>query len=284
MDNLAKRAARAAWAIAGAVKRPPRFPPGHYYSALPNRADEERASEWSTSDSDPVGIDIDRAAMTELVRTLAPMWPELDVKGRYHPSEMFGLADAVVYHSILRHFQPAQILEIGSGFSTAVALDTIESHGLHTKVTCIEPNPGRLLALLRPTDDVQLHRSAVQDMGLAPSRILGRGDFLFIDSTHVVKAGSDVVWNVLHVLPTLQPGVIVHVHDIFWPLEYKPSWIRERRAWTEIYLLHAFLCHNPEWRVLLINDLVWREQKDVVGSFAPGAAAERPGGLWMQRI
>jgi hypothetical protein len=87
---------------------------------------------------------------------------------------------------------------------------------------------------------------------------LEAGDFLFIDSTHVVKAESDVVWLFLHVLPHLKPGVIVHVHDILWPFEYPEEWLRERRDWTEGYLVHAFLAGNAEWEILLFSSWLWQ--------------------------
>jgi predicted O-methyltransferase YrrM len=283
MENLIRRAARAAWVMAGTLRRPPRYPPGHYYSALTSKADEDRAISWGASGADPAGVVIDREGMLDLVQVLAPMWPDLQLTGRYHRDVMYGLADAAIYHSMLRHFRPGKVVEVGSGFSTAVALDTIDAHDLSTRVTCVEPYPDRLRSLLSAGDDVTIHQKPVQEVDPEVFTSLVRGDFLFIDSTHVAKAGSDVVWNILHLLPQLKPGVIVHVHDIFWPLEYKPSWIRERRDWTEIYLVHAFLCNNAAWRVLLFSDLVWQENHDIVAAFAPDAVGERPGGLWLEK-
>jgi predicted O-methyltransferase YrrM len=221
--------------------------------------------------------------MRELVRSLAPMWPDLVCNQRYHATQMYAASDAAVYQSMLRRYRPNRVLEVGSGFSTAVALDTIDNHHLPTRMTCIEPHPDRLQSLVRPDDTIELLELPVQDAPPSVFSALESGDFLFIDSTHVAKAGSDVVWLFLHVLPTLASGVIVHVHDIFWPLEYHPTWLSARQDWNEIYLVHAFLSGNRDWRILLFNDLVWLRHPDLIQQFAPSMKREHPGGLWLQK-
>jgi predicted O-methyltransferase YrrM len=259
-------------------------PPGHYYSPLTNHEDAARAARWAAMGESPAGVRFDREEAAQLARTLAPMWSELSTDRRYRRAAMYELADAAVYHSMLRHFRPSRVLEIGSGYSTAVALDTIELHDLDTVVACVEPNPERLNSLLNNKDDITLYRQLVQDVPLSTFDTLAAGDFLFIDSTHVVKAGSDVVWTTLHVLPRLAAGVIVHIHDIFWPMEYKDEWLQKRRDWSEIYLIHAFLSGNPDWRVLLFTDEVWHAQPELVRMHLPAAADQRPGGLWLERV
>ncbi|WP_375476980.1 class I SAM-dependent methyltransferase [uncultured Jatrophihabitans sp.] len=271
--------------LAAAAKMPPVEMVGHYYSPLTNPADAERAITWASSTKIPVGVNIDLAATAALAAELAPLWSDLDVStGRYHRSLMFEAIDAAIYQSMLRHFRPARVLEVGSGYSTAVALDTIERFALDTRIECIEPNPERLLQLLREDDDVPLRQSFVQDVPLDVFDSLSAGDFLFIDSTHVAKAGSDVVWTTLRVLPRLKPGVIVHIHDMFWPLEYQARWLRGRRDWNEIYLIHAFLSGNPSWRVLLFNDQVLLDRPDLASKYFPDMPGHRPGGLWLERL
>ena len=174
---------------------------------------------------------------------------------------------------------------MGSGYSTAVALDEADAaaslHGL--RLTCIEPFPERLLGLLKEsdTDRVTVIRRAVQDVSFDTFGQLQAGDVLFIDSTHVVKAGSDVVWLFLHVLPRLAAGVVVHVHDIFWPFEYPAAWLTERRDWTEAYLLHAFLCGNQNWEVLFFASWFWREHPELVPS---ALVREDPGSIWLRKV
>jgi predicted O-methyltransferase YrrM len=279
--DTAKRRARI---LQSAVKLPPRSPLGHYYSPMTTPEDAERAISWKGEVETPAGVNVDLEDLAELACELAPMWADLDTTTRrYRRDVMYELVDAAIYHSMLRHFRPARVLEVGSGYSTAVALDTIDAYDLPTKVECIEPNPERLQSLLRPSDDVALRRAFVQDVPLEVFDELESGDFLFIDSTHVVKAGSDVVWTTLRVLPRLKPGVIVHIHDMFWPLEYKDRWLRERRDWNEIYLIHAFLSGNPSWKIVFFNDQALLANPALHEQYFPHMPGHRPGGLWIQR-
>jgi predicted O-methyltransferase YrrM len=279
-----RRLAKTALNVAKTATLPPLEPPGHYYSPLTSPEDNARAIAWAKRGDLPLGVQMDLQGNIDLAERLAPHWAELRLSSRYHPDVMYGVADAAVYHSILREYDPPHIVEVGSGYSTAVAFDTIEHHGLEATVTCVEPHPERLKRLLRPEDDVTLHESLVQDAPMELFTSLGDGDILFLDSTHVVKSGSDVVWTTLHVLPLLAPGVLVHVHDMFWPLEYQEKWLRERRDWNEIYLIHAFLSGNPQWEIALFSDYVWQKRPDLPQRYRPETATHRPGGLWLRKI
>lgn len=187
---------------------------------------------------------------------------------------MFGWADASVYRAMLGWLQPERIIEAGSGYSTMIALD--EGY----PVTCIEPHPDRLLSLVRPGDPVTLLRQLVQDVPLSLYGELAAGDILFIDSSHVVKAGSDVCWLLLRVLPRLAPGAMMHLHDIFWPFEYPAAWLREHRDWTEDYLLNAFLSGNAGWEILWFSSWLWRCHPEVVPEHL---RAEDPGSIWLRK-
>lgn len=280
---LSDKPRRVIAAARGYVVDRPRFTPGHFYSPITSAADAERAIAWKT-DEVPVGVPMDLDEMAAFATELAPMWADLQTTARYRPAEMFCLADAAVLHAMLRTFTPRRVLEIGSGFSTACALDTISAHDLPTEITCVEPYPARLYGLLRAGDEVTVHEKLVQDVGPDAFTDLAAGDVLFIDSTHVAKAGSDVLWLILRVLPSLAPGVLVHIHDVFWPLEYKDSWLRNRMDWNEIYLLHAFLSGNPSWQVVHFNDYVWQHLPGLVAAWLPDAAGQRPGGIWLRKV
>jgi predicted O-methyltransferase YrrM len=184
---------------------------------------------------------------------------------------------------MLNHLKPSRVIEVGSGFSTAVALDEIDSNIPALELTCIEPYPDRLLGLMRASDHnaLTLLREPVQSVPFSRYGQLTAGDVLFIDSTHVAKAGSDVNWLFLHVMPRLAPGVVVHVHDIFWPFEYPAHWLNEHRDWTEDYLLHAFLIGNTEWEVLWFSSWLWQCHPELV---PVELADERPGSIWLRRI
>jgi hypothetical protein len=124
----------------------------------------------------------------------------------------------------------------------------------------------------------------VQEVELELFQQLGAGDVLFIDSSHVVKTGGDVNYLYLEVLPRLRPGVVVHVHDIFLPGEYRKDWVTEEfRFWTEQYLLQAFLAFNSEFEVLLCNSYLGRYHRPALQNVFPKAPWWGGGSFWMQR-
>jgi hypothetical protein len=275
------RAHQTAQAVAAALKAPPYAPPGHYYSPLTSRGDIRRALSWH----DAPGVALNQAAQLAMAASAWPVLASPPPGPRYREDEgsvMFAAADAAVYRVMLGALRPSRIIEAGSGFSTAVALDEAGGNpclaGL--EMTCIEPHPARLRSLLRPGDAVTVVEQPVQDVPLETFEKLGAGDILFIDSSHVAKAGSDVTWLLLHVLPRLAAGVAVHVHDIFWPFTYPARWLAERRDWNEGYFLHAFLSGNHSWEILLFASWLWQEHPEAV---PPRLASGQPGSLWLRK-
>jgi hypothetical protein len=263
------------------VRHPPYVPPGHFYSPITATEDIERALTWSGCP----GVDLREEEQVLLASEMSSRLLEPAPGPRYRAANsMYGEADAAVYRFMLDRYRPARLVEVGSGYSTALALDEAETNpNLSTmNLTCIEPFPDRLLGLLRAGDQDRLTvvRQPVQQVDMAVYDRLGRNDILFIDSTHVAKAGSDVLWLFLHVLPRLAAGVLVHVHDVFWPFEYPEAWLREGRDWTEIYFLHAFLVGNTDWRMVLFSSWLWRCRPDLVPG---GALRDDPGSLWLVR-
>jgi hypothetical protein len=177
---------------------------------------------------------------------------------------------------MIRHFLPGRILEVGSGYSTLAA--RLAKAG---RLECIEPFPQPWLH--RVAD--RLIVSPVQDVPLSEFESLEANDILFIDSTHVAKIGSDVVFVFLQVLPRLKAGVVVHVHDIFLPFETPRSWVKDLLIfWNEQYLLGAYLAHNRDWEVLAANHWLGRTQPEAMLRLFP--MADPPGGssFWMRRV
>ena len=76
----------------------------------------------------------------------------------------------------------------------------------------------------------------IQNIGIERFLELNQGDMLLIDSSHVVKTGSDVNHILFNILPSLKSNVYVHFHDIFYPFEYPTHWVYEGRAWNEARL------------------------------------------------
>jgi hypothetical protein len=254
-------------ALKSAVITPPWQPDGHYYSPVPSADDTARALSQAPSWRD---VDLEEDNQRRLAAELLPVARRFAGQ-RWCDNPMFGFHDASVYFAVLDRLRPRRVVEVGSGYSTAVALD----FGV-PDVVSVEPYPDRLLEVIRRGDPVTLIRKPVQDVEVST---LTSGDLLFIDSTHVSKAGSDVNWLLFDVLPEVEPGTWVHFHDIFWPRGYPDAWLRERRAWNEAYLVRAFLAHNRAWRVRLFANWLWKN----VPEFRQEYSGE-PGSLWLERV
>jgi len=172
---------------------------------------------------------------------------------------MFGYSDAIFLYSFLRKHKPKRIIEVGSGFSSAVMLDTIDScFSEKPEMTFIEPYPERLISLFREKDkeQVRLIDRKVQDVSPDLFLALKSGDLLFIDSSHVMKCGSDLQFLMFEILPRLQSGVFVHFHDVFYPFDYLSEFLMDRIYWNEAYFLRAFLFYNSEWSIRFFNSYV----------------------------
>ena len=203
----------------------------------------------------------------------------------YAENPNFGPSDAIILATLLQLLRPSRYLEVGSGFTTALAIDVNEHHLRNRMVvTAIEPYPELLDEVIRPGDAIEIMAEPVQSVAVDRFASLGPNDVLFIDSSHVVKTGSDVHYLLTSVLPVLQPGVYVHFHDIFWPFEYPREWVEGGRAWNEIYCLHAFLLFNPAFEIVLWNDWVWSTQKESLGAHLPMFFEHRGGSIWLRRI
>ncbi|MFC0546322.1 class I SAM-dependent methyltransferase [Kutzneria chonburiensis] len=286
-----RSAVRGARGASAALRNPLFVPPGHFYSPIPAQADLLRAAETARGRTDLPGIDLRAQQQRDLVAKLAPCWADVPTSRRddwryYADNPMFGLADAAVYYSMFRELKPSRVIEVGSGFSSAIGLDAADRFAPDTSFTFVEPYPDRLLGILRPADQqrCELIRHGVQEVPLSTFDQLRSGDLLFIDSTHVSKAGSDVNYLFFEVLPRLADGVVIHVHDIFWPFEYPAEWLREGRNWTENYLLRAFLTHNTAFEILLFNSWFWETENASVRAALPQAADLLPGSIWLRKV
>ena len=198
--------------------------------------------------------------------------------------------DAAVYYAVIRHLKPHLLIEIGSGYSTRIAQHAIDKNcadGSDAKVVCIEPFPQP--RFLDANLDVQLIQQKVEAVDVGLFQELEADDILFIDSSHVAKFHSDVLFEVLEILPTLRPGVWIHVHDIFFPHDYPPEWLIERRiAFNEQYFLEAFLSYNETFKVQLANYWLKLDFADSVGKLWRSTTSDRCIGcgsasLWIRK-
>jgi len=209
-----------------------------------------------------------------------------DHLGFYLNNGSFESGDAEFWYQMVRLKKPRRIFEVGSGNSTLAAIQAvrrnqIEDPAYTCKHICIEPYE---MPWLEQTA-VSVVRKKVEDLDIGFFSELQEDDVLFIDSSHIIRPDGDVLFEYLELLPTLNKGVIVHIHDIFSPRNYPEEWLVEKVLfWNEQYLLEAFLTHNASWAVVGSLNYLHHRHYESLKSVAP--FLERgcePGSFYIQK-
>lgn len=282
-----------------ALSRPvaQRFPPGHFYSPLPDTRELAWRSNTVWPDAPLVLPGVEWHAEEQVAfcdhvlakqERLLFALDEIDDRTYFTRNAQYPVLDAWVLEGMLRDARPRRMIEVGAGFSTRVtARVNRECFGSGMTFTCVEPYPIPGLADIPGVSEVRVE--PVQNTPLELFDELGENDVLFIDTSHVAKAGSDVVWIYQQILPRLRPGVIVHLHDIFLPAEYPRGWVLDGWGWNEQYVVAAFLAFNDAFRVRLGVHYLLLHEPDALRRAAPGFreaehAARGGAALWLQRV
>jgi predicted O-methyltransferase YrrM len=273
------------------------YPAGHFYSAIPDIADlrQREAAIFGPLPTQIAGIDLRYEAQVALLTALQPYYADQPFTDQQAPdrrywfeNDYFCHADGLSLHLLLRHLKPRRVIEVGSGFSSAVMLDTRDRFfEAPLDLTFIEPYPDRLESLLQESDRdrATIIAQPVQEVPLDTFAALQAGDFLFIDSTHVMKTGSDVNRILFDILPMLAPGVFIHFHDIFYPFEYLQDWVYKGFAWNEIYALRSFLQYNTQFQMVLFNHYMEQVHREWLAQQLPLWLKRNVGGsLWIQKV
>lgn len=267
----------------------------HFYSPLPNTRELPEGA-WSTSSELP-GLDLNERGQLSLLEEFSKRYrseyealPSAKPPGPprfYFGNPSFGPVESELLYCMVRHHRPRRFIEIGSGFTTLLtsqALSRNRAEGNDCTFTAVEPYPPEFLRDSLPVP-VELIMLPVQAIPLDRFTSLREGDILFIDSSHVCKIGSDVQYLFLEILPRLAPGVIVHIHDIFLPLEYPREWVKDlHRFWNEQYLLQTLLCGNREFEVLWAgNWMHLRHTEKLIAAFPSfDPKKSRSGSFWIR--
>ena len=267
-------------------------PPGHYYSPIPNKAEiVTRKEEIYIGKENFSDIDLNLEHQYDLLDSFQTFYGDLpfalqktDELRYYYENSFFSYGDGITLYSMIRRFNPRRIIEVGSGFSSAVMMDVNDlfQNG-QIDLTFIEPYANRLKGLLTASDNVRIIEDPVQSVDPELFKVLEENDILFIDSTHVAKVGSDVNHLFFEVLPLLQRGVLVHIHDISNDFELPFMWVMEGRAWNESYLLKTFLMNNSAYKIEMFNAYVGTYYQEWLQQYMP-KFLENPGGsFWMRK-
>ncbi len=207
-------------------------------------------------------------------------------KGFYVHNPNFGAGDAELYYLIIRNKKPRKILEIGSGYSTKLSLLAIEKNradGFDCALTCIEPFE---MPFLDKVEGITVIRKQVETLPTSLFASLEANDLLFIDSSHIIRPGNDLLFIYFQILPVLQKGVIIHIHDIFTPRHYPQEWLTQKmRFWNEQYLLEAFLYNNEGFKILFAaNHLVKTNFEEAKKVLIHLKMDSEPSSFWIEKL
>jgi hypothetical protein len=272
--------------------------PNHFYEPIPDT--RSLGDNLWTNPSALVGLQMNEEGQRRLLEMFASNYrseyeglpkDRTPIPYRYYVNNgAFESVDGELLYSMIRHFRPRRIIEVGSGNSTYLSAQAIlknaeDNNGYECELTAIEPYPNPVLKKGFP-GLTGLIQKRIQDVPFSEFEKLGENDILFIDSSHVLKIGSDVQYEYLEILPRLRKGVLVHSHDIFLPSEYPKEWVLKNHIfWTEQYLLQAFMAFNDSFEVLLAASYIHvRHPEWLESAFSSYDRGYRwPGSFWMRR-
>jgi len=275
------------------------YEPGHFYSPIPSLEEIQADADRIFGQTDVPGVDLNLSAQRALLDAFKSTHTEFPydfIGGRENPKHryqwlagsQYRYSDVVFLYHVMRHLRPKRIIEIGSGFSSAVMLDLNELFfDSRIEFTFIEPYPKRLFRLISEQERARhtVITEKVQSVPIEIFQALEENDILFVDSSHVVKVGSDVNHIVFNILPSLQKGVCIHFHDIFFPFELPRHWFKFKRFWNESYLLRAFLMNNDSYEIFLFNTLLHQRYRSWFEKEMPECLMdeENCGSIWIRK-
>lgn len=274
------------------------LPGGNHASPIVNITDirKREADIFHFSAKDDLQIDLHMEEQLKLLHKFSERGEILPFQeaGRHHlrfhegkDNDMFYAPEAHILSHMIMYHSTKQVIEVGSGFSSAVMLDIQERiENSIQKLTFIEPYPERLKALLKEKDNIQLYEQTLQKVDLNIFRELAANDILFIDSSHVVKTGNDVNVILFQILPLLNKGVIIHFHDIPFPFEYSKKWVYQGRNWNEAYMIRSFLQYNNAFRILFWGNAIsaWYNEGLVALEKGDNQELMKGSSLYIQKI
>ncbi|MBC1193980.1 class I SAM-dependent methyltransferase [Microcystis aeruginosa BLCCF158] len=267
----------------------------HFYQPIPNR---QEIMTYAGKERPLSSIEWHLDKQTELVKYLLEKYGlEFNNKEIFsafgYSEDSSGLisGDAEVLYAMVREKKTNRVIEIGSGGSTKIIAAALRMNFLEnsqkSQLISIEPYPQDFLKdfanVSKDFLEFSLLTQKVEAVDLSVFESLQTNDILFVDSSHVFKSGSDVEFEFLQVYPRLQTGVLVHIHDIFFPYDYPIEWnLKESRYWNEQYFLETFLQFNKKFEVLASLSMVSYYKTSVFLENINAYNKDRlPGSFWM---
>jgi len=271
------------------------WPPGHFYSPIPSLEEVKLKEDTIFHIPQQIpGVDLNIKMQLDLLNEFSKYYIQQPFPNHkqtslryFFENPNFRYGEAIALYCMIMHLRPRRIIEIGSGYSSCVTLDTNELFFRNSiRCTFIEPYPQLLYSLIKESDkeNIDILQYNLQDIDSNIFSSLSSGDILFIDSTHVSKIHSDVNHIFFKILPCLEKGVYVHFHDIYYPFEYPKEWIYQGRAWNEAYTLRAFLQYNNEFKIQFFNSFLSYFHMDLLAQKMPLIAYNPGSSIWLKKL
>ena len=208
----------------------------------------------------------------------------------YKSQSSYNHLEAQILYCFVRDLKPKKIIEIGSGYSTMLTAQALRKNKSESKENecnfiAIEPYPND--AIKRGFEGLtKVIAMKVEDVSFSEFETLQENDILFIDSSHTVRAGGDVVHEILEILPRLKKGVYIHIHDIFFPFQYPKIFFDQKRFWAEQYLVQAFLINNDSFEICWASHFMHRKHSDLIKESMIFYQPTNPfvSSLWIQKV
>lgn len=275
------------------------YPIGHYYSLYPNAAEVCELPDYASLDESGLmeipGINLNYEVQREYLNSMVQLYPQIlrwdcpdESSDNYRfriDNPAFTGGDIVALYCMLNIIKPKRWIEVGSGWTSALTLDVNEfCFNNKMELTFIEPYADVLRKITKASDHINLIEKGLQDIEEDFFDQLGEGDVLFIDSTHVSKTHSDVNYLFFNILPRLKSGVIIHLHDIFFPFEYPNAWIKQGFVLNELFLLRSFLQYNNSFEIIYFQNMMEKIHRNEMESAWPFPGRSIHGGsFWMRK-
>jgi predicted O-methyltransferase YrrM len=257
LKNIAKNSLRTFFEVGQNVLNI-NFLPKHFYSDTPNIAELKQDSFWKKPMT-LIGVQgsaiqiqqnfVEKCRKETSLERLAKKNIH-EAACKQNGESGYGKIEAEFLHCFIQSHKPKKIIQIGCGVSTSIILQAAKESQYTPKIIAVEPYPTLFLQEQAKLKNIELLAEKAQKVDYNILADLEAGDFLFIDSTHTVKPGSEVNYLILEVLPRLKKGVFVHFHDIYFPYDYQRGLISSELFFNkESTLLHAFLACNTKFTI-----------------------------------
>lgn len=198
----------------------------------------------------------------------------------FFPHSDFSYCDGIFYYCFLRLIKPKRVIEVGVGNSSKILMFVNKKY-FNNNIDClfIDKNDTKMKRYI-PNNQGKINNK-LENVNLRIFDSLKRNDLLFIDTSHKEE---DVGFYLHKILPILNEGVYIHIHDIFYPWIYIPQYIEEGRGYTELFELRYFLESNTNFKIMFFNHYIQHKLKILLEEDFPLVCKSTGGSIYIKKM